>query len=110
MIRAGHTYIVAAGGPMNDSYYQISSKLIEASRKFYEAVEQYYAAARDKAKTSPLKSAAQECQIAGEAYLAALSDCEYHLQSVPQDNDTETELKLIRNRLVSIAAIMKNLK
>jgi hypothetical protein len=110
LIHLGHIYIVSVGAPMNDSCYQLSGKLIEASRKFYEAVEHYYAVARDRANTSPLKSAAQECQIAGESYLAALSDCEHHLQSVPQDNDNEIELKLIRNRQVSIAAIMKSLK
>jgi hypothetical protein len=95
---------------MNDSYHELSGKLIEASRKFYEAVEHYYATARDKTNTSPLKSAVQECHLAGESYLAALSDCQHHLQSSPQDNDAEIELKFIQNRQVSIAAIMKNLK
>jgi hypothetical protein len=95
---------------MNDSYDELSRKLFLASHKFYESGEHYYAASRERSNTSSLKSVAQDYRNAGEAYLAALSNCEHHLLSEIQNEDVKKELESIRSRQHSIATIIMNLK
>jgi hypothetical protein len=88
---------------------ELSERLLEIAKAFYEVGERYHAISVLKPDPEDIKSAAQNYRDVGLAYLAALSDFERAFSSSTPDENLELELKEVRTRQHVITAILKHL-